>query len=89
MEVERMKIINKMKSHTIELADLQKWIETEYVTFASSTRERKRLVATFNGGLKVIVAGVVVWEGMQPFSAVEAYNAVTEKYIDTINDFRI
>jgi hypothetical protein len=46
-------------------------------------------VATLNGGLKVIVAGTVVWEGMQPFSAVEAYNAVTEKYIDTSKDFRI
>ena len=78
-----------MKSHTIELSDLQKWIETEDVTFASSTRERKRLVATLNGGLKVIVACTVVWEGMQPFSAVEAYNAVTEKYIDTSTDFRI
>jgi hypothetical protein len=78
-----------MKSHTIELEDLQKWIETEDVTFTSSTRERKRLVATLNGGLKVIVAGVTVWEGMQHFSAVEAYNSITEKYIDTAKDFRI
>ena len=79
----------KQKYHTIELKDLQEWIETEDITFASSTRERKRLVTTLNGGLKVIVAGTVVWEGMQPFSAVEAYNAVTEKYIDTTKDFRI
>jgi hypothetical protein len=78
-----------MKSHTIELKDLQEWIATEDVTFASSTRERKKLVATLNGGLKVIVAGKTVWEGIQPFSAVEAYNAVTEKYIDTSKDFRI
>jgi len=69
-----------MESHTIELKDLQEWITTEDVTFASSTRERKKLVATLNGGLKVIVAGKIVWEGIQPFSAVEAYNDVTENY---------
>ena len=78
-----------MKSHTIELKDLQEWIATEDVTFASSTRERKRLVATLNGGLKVIVAGKTVWEGIQPFSAMEAYNSITEKYIDETKDFRI
>lgn len=78
-----------MKSHTIQLEDLQKWIETEDVTFASSTREKKMLVATLKGGLKVIVDGVTVWQGMQPFSAVEAYNSITQKYIDTSKDFRI
>lgn len=78
-----------MKSHKIELEDLQKWIEQEDVTFASSTRERKRLVATLNGRLKVIVAGKTVWEGIQPFSAVEAYNSITQKFIDTTKDFRI
>ncbi len=58
-----------MKSHTIEVKDLQNWIETEYLTFASSTRERKKLVATLHGGFKVIVDGTVVWEGMQTFAA--------------------
>ena len=78
-----------MKTHTIELTELQGWLETEDVTFASSYRERKSLVATLNGGLKVIVAGKVIWEGIQPFNAVEAYNSVTEKYIDTTKDFII
>jgi hypothetical protein len=79
----------KQNYHTIELKDLQEWIETEDVTFASSSRERKRLVATLNGGLKVIVAGTVVWEGCQPFSAIEVYNSITEKWIDVTKDFRI
>jgi hypothetical protein len=79
----------KQNYHTIELKDLQEWIETEDVTFASSSRERKRLVATLNGGLKVIVGGTVVWEGCQPFSAIEVYNSITEKWIDETKDFRI
>ncbi len=66
----------------INLAELQQWLAEEDVTFASSTRERKRLTATFNGTLKVMVAGKTVWQGIQPFSAVEAYNAITEKYVE-------
>jgi hypothetical protein len=79
----------KQNYHTIELQDLQEWIETEDITFASSTRERKSLVTTLNGGLKVIVGGTVVWEGCQPFSAIEVYNSITEKWIDVTKDFRI
>lgn len=71
-----------MKVHKVELPELQKWMQTEEVIFASSSRERKRLIATLNGTLKVVVVGEVVWQGMQPFSAVEAYNNVTEKFID-------
>jgi len=78
-----------MKPQTIELKDFQNWIETEYVTYASSVRERKRLVANLKGGLKVIVAGTTVWEGTDPSLAIEAYNSITEKYIDTSKDFRI
>lgn len=78
-----------MKVHTIEVSELQKWVETEEVTFASSTRERKRLVSTVQGGLKVIVAGQIVWQGIQPYSAVEAYNKITEKYIDNSKNFKI
>lgn len=73
-----------MEPHKIELKDFQDWLEIQGVTFASSTRERKSLVATLNGELKVIVAGVVVWSGVQPFNAVNAYNSVTQKYIDCI-----
>jgi len=78
-----------MKVHTIEVSELQKWLETEEVTFASSTRERKRLVSTVQGGLKVIVAGQTVWQGIQPYTAVEVYNKITEKYIDTSKNFKI
>jgi predicted Rdx family selenoprotein len=79
----------KSKHHVIRLEDLQEWLAAEELTFASSTRERKRLVCTTKGTLKVYVAGSLVWQGMQPYSAVEAYNAITETYVDPIKDFKL
>lgn len=78
-----------MKHHEIKLEDLQKWLLEEETTFASSTRENKRLVCCLNGNLKVIVGGVTIWQGKQPYSAIEAYNGVTEKWINPLKDFRI
>lgn len=76
-------------THKIELEDLQKWLQEGDITFASSARERKRLVCSLAGGLKITVGGKTVWQGMHPFDAVEAYNAITEKYVDELKDFRI
>lgn len=78
-----------MKPHKIEFDELMKWYQTEEVTFASSTRERKKLVATLFGNFKVIVAGTTIWEGVQANMAVDKYNSVTEKYIDPLKDFKI
>ena len=78
-----------MKAHQITLAELQEWYLDQEVLFASSSRERKRLVCTLNGGYIVRVAGNIVWQGVQPFAAVEAYNAIVDKYDDPIKDFRI
>lgn len=69
-----------MKHHEIEINGLIEWLSQAEIVYASSSREHKKLVATPNGTLKVTVAGQTVWEGMQPFSAVEAYNSVTEKH---------
>jgi hypothetical protein len=69
-----------MKHHEITLEGLQEFISEEEVSFAYSTRENKRLVCTLKGTLKVKVGNKVVWQGMQPFTAVEKYNGITEKY---------
>lgn len=79
----------KTKSHTIELADFQHWLEEESMTFASSTRERKRLVVTLRGNIQIFVGNVIVWQGQQPYSAVEKYNSITEKYTDPLEGFKI
>lgn len=66
-------------THQIELKDLQDWIEQgQEMTFSSSLGkgEDKKLNATSNGSFKVYKDGVVYWEGIQPFRAVEKYNEI-------------
>jgi len=85
--------MEKQKHHTVELSDLQKFISDDYLTFANSTRERKSLICTLNGSLKIFVGHKVIWEGIQPFAAVEKYNSITEEYFDEeaekIKNFKI
>jgi hypothetical protein len=71
----------KTKHHEIEIQGLQEWLSNEEITYSNSTRERKKLVCTLNGTFKVYVSGSLKWQGTQPFSAVEAYNAIEDKYI--------
>jgi len=75
--------------HEVKIEELQEWLSGQYLTFASSSRENKRLTCDLKGGLRVIVGGVTVWQGIQPYSAMEAYNAVTEKWINPLKDFKI
>ncbi len=79
----------KAKHHEISLEELQEWYSNEYVTYASSSRERKRLECSLNGNFRVSVVGNVVWQGTQLYSAVEAYNTITDKYIDPYKDFKL
>ena len=79
----------KYKHHEIMLEELQQWVESEEALYASSSRERKRLTCTLKGTFIVRVAGVVKWQGMQPFSAVEAYNAIIEKYVNEVVNFNL
>lgn len=79
----------KSTHHQVTLEEFQDWYAKEDVLFASSSRERKRLVCSLNGTIKVLVAGKVVWQGIQPYAAVEAYNGITEKYIDPLSNFKV
>ena len=64
--------------HQIKLEDLQSWINDEQlILFASSSNGsngQKSLYATMGGSYQVHHRGERVWEGMQPFDAVEKYN---------------
>lgn len=62
--------------HKVELKDLQSWLEDEpFHVFASSTKEPKKLIVHIGSkNYKVIHKGEVVYSGMQPYQAVEAYN---------------
>ncbi len=78
------------KPHTIELSELQEFVQKEYVTFASSSRENKKLIITLlKNEYAVLVGSKIMYHGSQASDAVEAYNAITEKYIDPVKTFRI
>jgi hypothetical protein len=78
-----------MKHNEITVEGLTTWLTEEEVLYAESSRERKRLTCKLDGTLIVRGAGVVVYQGMVPAEAVEAYNAVTEKYKEPKRDFTI
>lgn len=79
----------KHTNHEIDVQDLQDWLDDAELTYASDSYTRKKLVARASGGFKVTVAGETVWKGTRPFSAVKAYNAITEKYVDPLKDFTL
>lgn len=73
----------------IKLEDLNDWLQKDYATFTTSKRENKSLILCFDGYMEVIVGNSIVWRGKQPDLAVEKYNSITEKWEDTLKDFKI
>lgn len=67
-----------MKNQELEIAPLQEWMAENEVTYASSTHPKKKLNMTMNGGFKLYHNNEVVWQGIQPFRAIEKYNAIWE-----------
>ena len=61
-------------THTIDLDEVLAWIEREWITAASSTREPKRLEVALAGGYRVTHGDVEVYRGGDGRSAVNAYN---------------
>lgn len=61
------------KPHLINVNDLQEWLGKTEVQYASDM-PLKKLTVTTSGGFKLYHNGVVVWEGIQPYRAVEKYN---------------
>ncbi len=71
------------------MSDFRKFLAEEDVVYARSSRENKSLSVSLNGTLTVIVAGKITYKGWQPFSAVEAYNEATTKWVDPTKDFKL
>lgn len=58
----------------IKLEELQQFKETHRILYASDSNQSKRLFLYLNNSMAVEVDGEIVWRGMQPYAAVEAFN---------------
>lgn len=70
-----------MKHFELTTEELTAWMAEEWTVYSGSSRERKRLLCSLRGTLRVTVAGEVVWQGTEPSAAVEAYNEITQQYV--------
>ena len=61
--------------HELELADLQKWLITAKMLYASDGNGKKLYVNSM-GGFDIEVNGEIVWQGIQPYLAIEKYNEI-------------
>jgi len=77
-----------MKSKKVDKEEFKEWLNGHQVTYASSSREQKRLQVGLDGHITVSVGGVVVY-GSQTLEAVDVYNSITVKYINPLKDFRL
>lgn len=63
-------------THTIELKEILKFIETNEVLIASSSKEQKRMYGKMNGTYIVYHKGEKVLETTQVEQAVKMYNKI-------------
>lgn len=68
-----MGTINR-KPKILELSDLQEWLLTTELLYARDGN--KKLVTIPLGGFRIYQAGEMVWQGIQPYAAVEKYNSL-------------
>lgn len=68
--------MKNIEPHTIELKEFTDYLFTHSVMYAMSTKENKELRVYLNGAIKIFHEGVKVWEGVQPYKAVEVYNTI-------------
>jgi hypothetical protein len=79
----------KNKHHTITVGEVMAARSEASVLLAASSRENKRLIGKLNGNLELWVGDKLVWQGIQSYSAMEQYNAITEEYVDLLKNFKI
>lgn len=73
----------------IDEADLKGWLEEQEAMFAHATRERKRLLCSLKGVMRITVGSRTVWTGTDPKEAVDTYNGITERYTEPKSDFTL
>lgn len=71
----------------IELTDFQEFYEGQETVYERSTYENKTISITLKGTIIVRQGSKIVYQGTQPYQAVESYNEIIEKYVDPNKNF--
>ncbi len=58
------------------LEDFVKWYNEKEVQYAVNTKTGAKMIVHLNGNIQVFKNEKLVWQGIQPFSAIEAYNEI-------------
>jgi hypothetical protein len=64
------------KPHTINLKEFSDYLSTYSVVYTRNIKLKKEIRVYLNGGIKIFHEGVIVWQGIQPYNAVEVYNSI-------------
>jgi hypothetical protein len=63
------------KTQQLEISDFQEWLISNEALYAAEGT-RKKLTVTMNGGYNIYHNGEIVYQCMQPYSAIEKYNSI-------------
>jgi hypothetical protein len=63
-------------SQQLDLKEFQEALVNFESIYASDISSKKRLVITGDGGIRIYQNNEIVWEGMQPYRAIEKYNSI-------------
>lgn len=65
-----------MKNEELKIEDFQEWLNETEFTYASrfDGEDRKSLRLTTSGGFRIYINGVLYWEGIQPYRAIQKFN---------------
>lgn len=63
-----------MKKQVLELKDFQKWLEETETMYAQDAT--RKLTTTVSGGIRVYKDKLLIWQGVQPYAAIEKYNSL-------------
>lgn len=74
---------NKIGDH-LQVENLSTWRGDKRVEFASLIYHGNhlQLLATLNGSFEIILNGEIMYGCIQPYSAIEYYNAIMDNVID-------
>ena len=77
------------KDPDLKVEDLREWMGDASLLYASDHKVKKSLFLDSSGKLNVLHDGNTIYIGKELNKAVEAYNEITQIWINPIKDFKL